>query len=93
MQHILQASAEHDYLEAQQKSLTEHVEDPYWAERRAQLSNQWARAGVSLQLMQEGVRIEDAMRTLQDQLRVYPLPLRIYCIAIPHPCSPLPGLA
>ncbi|DBB14896.1 TPA: hypothetical protein ACH3X3_004497 [Trebouxia sp. C0006] len=67
--HICQASAEHDYLEAQQKSLTEHVEDPYWAERRAQLSNQWARAGVSLQLMQEGVRIEDAMRTLQDQLR------------------------
>ncbi len=73
MQHILQASVEHDYLEAQQKSLTEHVEDPYWAERRAQLSNQWARAGVSLQLMQEGVRIEDAMRTLQDQLRVRPI--------------------
>ena len=73
MQHILQASAEHDYLEAQQKSLTEHVEDPYWAERRAQLSNQWDRAGVSLQFMQEGVRIEDAMRTLQDQLRVRPI--------------------
>lgn len=67
--HICQASAEHDYLEAQQKSLTEHLEDPYWTERRAQLSNKWARAGVSLQLMHEGVRIEDAMHTLQDQMR------------------------
>ncbi|KAL0032916.1 hypothetical protein WJX77_006186 [Trebouxia sp. C0004] len=39
--HICQASAEHDYLEAQQKSLTEHVEGPYWTERRAQLFNEW----------------------------------------------------
>ena len=70
MKRVLQASAEHDYLEAQQKSLTEHLEDPYWTGRRAQLSNKWARAGVSLQLMHEGVRIEDAMHTLQDQMRV-----------------------
>lgn len=70
---MLQASAEHEYLETLQQSLTEHMEDPHWQQRHANLPNQWDRAGVALQLMQEGMALEGAMQTLEDQMRVRPL--------------------
>ena len=75
---LLQASAEHEFLKTHQLSLTQHMEDPYWTQRRAELPTHWERAGVSVQLMQEGMNLERAMQVLEDQMRVRHIPSRSY---------------